>query len=205
MNAICEKASSDPFPDFIKGNTKPNTPVAKQIPIYHSSLIFRVKSKRGSRCGLTLLEILIAIVIFGGVIAILGEVGRNALRSAAFARDTTQAELICESLMGMLLAGTIPLDVQTETPLESIFPDYPDTNAVSANLRGETFWYYSIDIRSTEEDGLLEVVVTVRQNRPNEQRPVVCRLLRWMVDPDYLAEMEAEMEAILNPEEDSEF
>ncbi|MCL2306613.1 MAG: hypothetical protein FWC43_14840, partial [Planctomycetaceae bacterium] len=27
MNAICEKASSDPFPDFIKGNTKPNTPL----------------------------------------------------------------------------------------------------------------------------------------------------------------------------------
>jgi len=154
-----------------------------------------------NRCGLTLLEILIAIVIFGGVIAILGEVGRSALRSAAFARDTTQAELICESLMGMLLAGIIPLEVQTETPLESYHPDYPDTNAISSETRGEPLWYYSIDVYSAGEDGLLEVVVTVRQNRPNEQRPATCQLLRWIIDPEYLAEMEAEMEEILNPEE----
>jgi len=160
--------------------------------------------KREKRYGLTLLEILIAIVIFGGVVAILGEVGRNALRSAAFARDSTQAELICESLMGELLAGIIPLEVQTDTPLENDFPDYPDTNAISSNIRGEPLWYYSIDIYSTGEDGLLEVVVTVRQNRPNEPRPVTCRLLRWMIDPEYLAEMEAEMEEILNPEENNE-
>jgi len=167
--------------------------------------IFSVKFKWRNRYGLTLLEILIAIVIFGGVVAILGEVGRNALRSAAFARDSTQAELICESLMGMLLAGIIPLDVQTETPLESYHHDYPDTNAISAGVREEPLWYYSIDVYSTGEDGLLEVVVTVRQNRPNEQRPVTCRLLRWVIDPEYLTEMEAEMEEILNPEENSEF
>ena len=161
-------------------------------------------SETNRRHGLTLLEILIAIVIFGGVVAILGEVGRNALRSAAYARDTTQAELICESLMGMLLAGIIPLEVQTEAPLESLLPDYPDTNAISSNTRGEPLWYYSIDLFSTSEDGLLEVVITVRQNRPNEQRPVTCRLLRWMIDPEYLAEMEAEMEEILNPESNYE-
>jgi len=167
--------------------------------------IVNAGSRRRNRYGLTLLEILIAIVIFGGVVAILGEVGRNALRSAAFARDSTQAELICESLMGMLLAGIIPLEVQTETPLENYFPDYPDTNAINFNTRGEPLWYYSIDVYSTGEDGLLEVVLTVRQNRPNEQRPITCRLLRWMIDPEYLAEMEAEMEEILNPEENSEF
>jgi len=166
--------------------------------------IFKGKIERRNRYGLTLLEILIAIVIFGGVVAILGEVGRSALRSAAFARDTTQAELICESLMGMLLAGIIPLEVQTDTPLETYHPDYPDTNAISPDTRGELLWYYSIDLFSTEEDGLLEVVVTVRQNRPNEQRPITCQLLRWMIDPEYLAEMEAEMEEILNPEGDDE-
>ena len=166
--------------------------------------IFKGKIERRNRYGLTLLEILIAIVIFGGVVAILGEVGRSALRSAAFARDTTQAELICESLMGMLLAGIIPLEVQTDTPLETYHPDYPDTNAISPDTRGEPLWYYSIDLFSTEEDGLLEVVVTVRQNRPNEQRPITCQLLRWMIDPEYLAEMEAEMEEILNPEGDDE-
>ena len=158
--------------------------------------------RRKNHHGLTLLEIILAIVIFGGVVVILGEVGRNALRSAAYARDMTQAELICESLMGMLLAGVIPLEVQTETPLESLESEYPDTNAFRFGNRGEPAWYYSIDIYSTEEEGLLEVVITVRQNSPNEQRPITCRLLRWMIDPDYLAEMEAEMEEILNPEEE---
>jgi prepilin-type N-terminal cleavage/methylation domain-containing protein len=159
------------------------------------------QTRRQNRNGLTLVEILLAIVIFGGVVAILGEVGRNALRSASFARDTTQAELICESLMGMLLAGVIPLDIQSETPLESMVSEYPDTNAVNYNNRGESLWLSSIDIYSTEEEGLLEVVVTVRQNRPEGQRPVMCQLLRWMIDPEYLAEMEEEMEEILNPEE----
>jgi len=161
-------------------------------------------ARQKKRCGFTILEILLAIVIFGGVVAILGEVGRNALRSAAFARNTTQAELICESLMGMILAGIIPLEVQSETPLESLDSEYPDTNAVRVGIRDEPLWYYSIEIYSTEEEGLLEVVVTVRQNLASEQRPITCRLLRWMIDPEYLTEMEAEMEEILNPETEME-
>ena len=173
-------------------------------PFQSNTKIAQARRRRQNRCGLTLMEIILAIVIFGGVVAILGEVGRNALRSAAFARDMTQAELICESIMGMLLAGVIPLDIQTEIPLESLESEYPDTNAISFNSRAEPLWYYSIDIYSTEEEGLLEVVVTVHQNRPNEQRPITCRLLRWMIDPDYLAEMEAEMEEILNPEEETD-
>ena len=158
---------------------------------------------KSARHGLTLLEILLAIVIFGGVIAILGEVGRNALRSAAFARDTTQAELICESLMGEILAGILPLETQTEVPLDSSHPDYPDTNAIRAGGHGEPLWYYSVDVYSAGEDGLLEVVVIVRQNRPNEPRPVTCQLLRWVIDPEYLADLEAEMEEILNPAEEN--
>ena len=147
--------------------------------------------------GITLMEILIAIVIFGGVVVVLGEVGRSSLRNAAFARDTTQAELICESLMGMLRVGMIPLETQTQMPLDE---NYPDTNAVNVNRSSEPLWYYSVEVYSTDEEGLLEVVITVYQNRPDEQRPVSCRMLRWMIDPDYLTEMETEMEEILNPE-----
>ena len=143
------------------------------------------------------MEILIAIVIFGGVVVVLGEVGRSSLRNAAVARDTTQAELICESLMGMLRAGMIPLETQTQMPLDE---NYPDTNAVNMSQSSEPLWYYSVEVYSTDEEGLLEVVITVYQNRPDEQRPVNCRMLRWMIDPDYLTEMETEMEEILNPE-----
>ncbi len=164
-----------------------------------ASLICSEIRRNPNRNGLTLIEILIAIVIFGGVVAILGEVGREGLRSAAYARDTTQAELICESLMGMLRVGLITLDNQTDVPLDS---NYPDTNAGTASSRSEPRWYYSVEVYSASEDGLLEVVITVRQNSPNERRPVTCRMLRWMIDPEYLVEMEEEMEEILNPEQE---
>lgn len=146
--------------------------------------------------GFTLLEIILAIVILGVVVSILGEVGRGALRSARLARDTTQAELICESLMGMLRIGLIDLEDQTDVPLQN---DYPDTNAMSV-ARGEVLWNYSVEIYSVEESGMLEVAITVRQNKPEQDRPVACRMVRWMIDPEYLEDMELEMEEILNPE-----
>lgn len=147
--------------------------------------------------GLTLVEILLAIVILGGVLTILGEVARQGFHSAGEARDTTQAELICESLMGMLRAGLIPLETQTEIPLDS---DYPDTNAFRAHNTGEERWYYSVDVFATDTEGLLEVAITVRENLPENQRPIMCRLIRWMIDPDFLTQMEEEMDEILNPE-----
>lgn len=148
--------------------------------------------------GLTLIEILLAIVILGVVVAILGETARNGIHSASSARDTTQAELICESIMGMIRAGLIPLESQSEIPLES---DYPDTNAFHKNRSGEDLWRYTIDVFSTDTDGLLEVAVTVRQTISEELRPVECRLIRWMIDPEFLEELEEEMNEILNPEE----
>ena len=150
------------------------------------------------KSGLTIIEIILALAILGGVMAILGEVGRRGLQNAISARDITQAELICESLLGMVRIGLIPLENAFEVPLEN---DYPDTNAVmSSNVRGEPLWYYSVEINSTNEDGLLEVAITVRQNDPNNTKPLTCRMIRWMIDPVFLEDMETEMEEILNPE-----
>ncbi len=151
------------------------------------------------RDGLTLLEIILAIVILGGVVAVLGEVGRMGLQNARASRDLTQAELLCESLMGLIRIGSIPMQSSYDNPVEN---DYPDTNVISPTRPDTILWYYSVEVNSTVEDGLLEVAVTVWQNQPLDPRPISCRLVCWMIDPEYLEELETEMQEILNPEEE---
>jgi hypothetical protein len=40
-------------------------------------------------------------------------------------------------------------------------------------------WLYTLEITEIDEYGLVELAVTVRQNLPEEHRPIVCRLVRW--------------------------
>ncbi|MGL6193225.1 MAG: hypothetical protein ACRC2T_00215 [Thermoguttaceae bacterium] len=163
------------------------------------SVIGRGTSK--SRSALTLLEIIISIVIIGGVVTILTDVARSGLKSARLARELTQAELICNSLMGMVKAGIIPLDPDYDVPLPD---DYPDSNVIDTNGRRTSLWLYSLDVYSTSTEGLVEVSITVRQDKPLDQKPVTCQMVRWMIDPTYLEDMEAEMDEILNPDTGNE-
>ncbi|MGL6226874.1 MAG: hypothetical protein ACRC10_09665 [Thermoguttaceae bacterium] len=151
-----------------------------------------------SRSGLTLLEIILSIIILGGAIAVLGGVGRLGLQSAALARDITQAELLCESVVGQIRVGLIPLETTLETTFDS---DYPDSQVNSqSGILEEPRWFYSIEVGGTDEEGLVSVLVTVQRNQPDEPRPVICRMMFWMIDPAFLEEMELEMQEILNPE-----
>ena len=72
-----------------------------------------------------------------------------------------------------------------------------DTHAVSEWNANYSPWLYSIEIVSVENnlidslgDKLVEVAATVRQNVSDGQRPVVCRLVRWLA---------------IEPEEDEEY
>ncbi len=144
------------------------------------------------RHGITILEILLALVILGSCLAILGELSRTGLRSARTARDTTQAELLCESILAKVQLGIIKMESAFDVPImasASTTDVVPDTNAVGSGGLGNILWKYSLEITEIDEYGLEEIAVTVRQNVPEEQRPVVCRLVRWMA---------------LEPEEDEE-
>ncbi len=140
--------------------------------------------------GFTILEILIAMMILGGAIAVIGELARSGFRAARNAQLTTQAELLAESVLAQVRIGIIGTETVVDQPISA--EDFLDTGA-SDQGRGEPLWLYSIDVQTIDEDGLLELAVTVRQNVPEEQRPVACRLVRWLVDPSFDAE-EAEEE-----------
>jgi len=127
------------------------------------------------RDGFTLLEVILALAIFAGSLAVIGELVRLGGRNARDARDLTQAQLLCESTMAEVAAGLIPAQAVAGTPCEAS----PD-------------WAYSIEIGSTEAAGVLSVRVTVAPTEKSTRPGVQFSLVRWLVDPEQVAAAEEE-------------
>ncbi len=141
-----------------------------------------------SRRGITILEIMLSLVILGSSMAILGEMSRHGLSSARAARDMTQAELLCESVLAKVRLGIIKMEPVVDVPISSstlTTDTVLDTHAEDTNDSGGALWVYTLEITEIDEYGLEEIAVTVRQNRPEEQRPIGCRLVRWLaIEPE---------------------
>jgi type II secretion system protein I len=119
----------------------------------------------------SLLEVILAIAILTTAVAMLGECLRTAMRSAQSARNTTKAELFCESKLAELVAGILPAESVADAQIEEVFDD------------SDVGWLYSIDVLPLDELGLLEATVTVRQDLPDNLHPARVSLTRWIVDP----------------------
>jgi hypothetical protein len=118
------------------------------------------------------LEVILALAILAGAIAVLGEIARQGIESTRIARDLTYAQLLCESKMAEIAAGIELPDPVDRARIENI--DDPT----------QLNWVYSVEAEPTEIEGLLAVRVTVTQDMPEERRPVRCALVRWMSDPN---------------------
>ena len=125
--------------------------------------------------GFTLLEVILALAILAGAIAVVGEVSSLGLRNAQKARDLTHAQLLCESKLAEIVAGLEPLEAQEGTPLGTVEDG------------SEPDWLYSVEVNPTPDTGLVEVRVTVSKDLPAEQRPASFTLVRWMLDPEATA------------------
>lgn len=131
------------------------------------------------RRGLTLLEVMLAIAIFGMSLVAIGELIRIGSVNAAAARDLTEAQRLCNNVMAEVGAGIIPPDAATDTPVE-----------------GSEEWLYSIESEPLEEQaGLLWVSVTVQQDPNLYTKPATFMLVRWMADPAVAEAAKAEAEA----------
>ena len=119
-----------------------------------------------SRHGLSLLEVILAIAILGGSLAVIGELMRIGSRNAATARDLLAAQRYCESKLNEVAAGVVdPLAGGTETLDES----------------GE--WLCSFSSEPIDDGGLIAVNVVVSQNPDMFPQPISYTLTRWIVDP----------------------
>ena len=125
--------------------------------------------------GFTLLEVILALGIFLGALAVIGELSRAALDNARMTRETCEAQLLCESILAEVVAGIAPLEPVYGAPI------------VSANVEGDPPWLYSLDVLPVDQDGLVALEVTVTREYAPGQRPVSVTLVRWMVDPAVVA------------------
>ena len=127
------------------------------------------------RCAFSLLEVILALAILAGSLAVLGGAARLGMRNAESARDLTKAQLLCESKLAEITAGITPPD-----PVHGVaFVQTADTVVG----QGETIWLYSIDRQHTDQEGLDVVRVTVTQKLPPNQRALTFWLDRWIPDP----------------------
>jgi general secretion pathway protein I len=129
------------------------------------------------RGGFSLLEVILALAILAGSIAVLGESSRLALKNAEVARDQAHAQLLCESKLAEIAIGVTAAETVGSTAF-----DATTTASIDAS---EPAWMYSIETQTTDEDGLICVRVTVNRNLPPEKHPVTFSLVRWMPDPNY--------------------
>lgn len=127
--------------------------------------MFTLPDSNRRAAAFTLLEVIVALAILAGAIAVLGEVMSIAGRNASDAQAEAHAQLLASSMMDELLAGSIPMLSQTRQPLvtESAIP-----------------WVYSVTIGDTALLGLMSVEVLVEQDVEEQFRPVKYRLLRWV-------------------------
>jgi hypothetical protein len=65
----------------------------------------RMTRSKARRRGLSLMEAMLSLAILGGALATIGELIRMGARAAEEARDLTKAQLICDSIMGEVVAG----------------------------------------------------------------------------------------------------
>jgi prepilin-type N-terminal cleavage/methylation domain-containing protein len=117
--------------------------------------------------GLTLLEVILAIAILGGCMTVIGELVRMGVRHAEEAREQTKAQLLCESKLEEIAAGVTALESASMVPFE-LDPE----------------WTYTIESASLDEQGLIQVRVTVQPAESDRLHPIAFTLTRWMLDPN---------------------
>lgn len=129
---------------------------------------------RKSRPGLSLMEVMLALAILGVSLAVLGELVRTGVRSAGAARDLSTAQIFCESKMAEIISGIELPETIMSVPLEE-FPE----------------WLYSIEVQQIDQQGLLDILVTVQKDIELDRQPIYFSLHRWMIDPEYELALQA--------------
>ena len=136
---------------------------------------FAAKSN-STRGAFTLLEVILALAILSGALAVLAEVSRLAMRNASGARDLARAQLLAETKLAEIESGITAPD-----PVEKAAFDATAESLDAA----EPAWLYSISSEATDEEGLISVRVAVTRDMPAGQHPVKFSLVRWLPDPNY--------------------
>lgn len=120
------------------------------------------------------MEVILAIAILGGALAVIGELVRIGSIAADRAEKISKAQLLADSRLSEVSSGALPLQSVSEAPCE----EDPD-------------WTYSIEVGDADRVGLRLVEVTVQQDSNVVAQPLSLKVARWLVDPAFIEELEA--------------
>lgn len=143
---------------------------------------------RKRQAGFSLLEMLLALAILGGALAVLSRIADTGMSAARESRDLAGARILCQTKLAEIMldvtAGITPQAIATanfEMPFDS---------------QSSSVFQYSVDVQPAPLDGLLAVRVVVESLDPNTASPRNrYALTRWVIDPTLgLEEAEAEEE-----------
>ena len=118
------------------------------------------------RNGFSLLEVILAIAILGGAMAVILQLVNLGMRSAVAARQRSEANLQCDTKMAEMSAGILELKDYSLTPV----PENPD-------------WLFSATVQESSNLGLLVVTMAVQQ--ANVDNPISVQIVRFVPDPEY--------------------
>ncbi len=140
------------------------------------------------RSGFSLLEILLALAILGGAMAVLSQIAETGTSAAREARDLSVSRVLCQTkLSEILLDASSGISPQTviEVPLASF------------DSGSSTTFNYSAEVSQGTLDGMLTLRVTVVAENPNGGAALAkYSLTRWLIDPNLgLEAAEAEEKA----------
>jgi len=130
------------------------------------------------RKAFSLLEVILALAILAGSMAVLGEAVRHGLENARVVRDLTDAQLYCESKMAELEAGFLTTDSVSDMPIEPMAESILESSSEST----ETEWFYSVASELVDEEGLMSVSVSVYQDPTVVKKPVTFTMTRLFLD-----------------------
>ncbi|HAY80478.1 MAG TPA: hypothetical protein DCY79_11780 [Planctomycetaceae bacterium] len=137
------------------------------------------QARRGRR-GISLLEVMLAIAILGGSMAVIVQMVHTGSRAAIRARELTQAQIHAESVMSQIVSGVVLPQTASTVPVETY------------DMAGE--WMYSVDVQPGQQEGMLMVAVTVERTLTSLPKPVMFTLQRLLVDPEFEAMMTSDEE-----------
>ncbi len=115
------------------------------------------------REGFSLLEILLATTILLGAIAVLGQLAQLGLRNAGEASKQARAQQLCQNKLEAIVLRLEAAEAIEDVPLD----EAPD-------------WLYSIEIELVEREGMVAVRVSVKEDLPEQSRPIEFSLIRWL-------------------------
>lgn len=134
--------------------------------------MLRIQERRN---GFSLLEVILAIAILGGAMAVILQLVNLGMRSSVAARQRSEANLLCDTKMAEISAGILELKDYSATPI----PENQD-------------WLYSATVQESSNLGLLVVTMSVEQ--ANIENPISVQIVRYVPDPDYDPTVEEETE-----------